>query len=94
MIPQEINANVFDGIDLSLCYLYVLENSYNYYIREAVWKDFNVRISGVEGVEVDATTKEVEGYYDLNGIRFEEPIRGQVNIVRYKDGTSQKIVVK
>ena len=94
VIPQEINANVFDGIDLSLCYLYVLENSYNYYIREAVWKDFNVRISGVEGVEVDAATKEVEGYYDLNGIRFEEPIRGQVNIVRYKDGTSQKIVVK
>ena len=45
-------------------------------------------------MEVDAETKEVEGYYDLKGIRLEEPIRGQVNIVRYKDGSSHKVFVE
>lgn len=48
----------------------------------------------VEGIAVDEATKEVEGYYDMNGIRLEEPIRGQVTVVRYKDGTSHKIVVE
>ena len=93
-IPQVINANVFENVDLSLCNLYVLENSYKFYIREPVWKDFIIKVAGVEGVLVDEATKEVEGYYDLKGIRLEEPIRGQAFIVRYKDGTSQKVVVK
>ena len=57
------------------------------------WQDFLIN-AGVDGVEVDEATKEVEGYYDLKGIRLEEPIRGQVTVVRYKDGTSQKVVVK
>ena len=54
------------------------------------WQDFLIGA----GVEVDAETKEVEGYYDLKGVRLEEPIRGQVNIIRYKDGTSHKIFVE
>ena len=48
----------------------------------------------MEGVKADETANEVEGYYNLNGVRLEEPARGQVTIVRYIDGSSRKIVVK
>lgn len=58
-------------------------------------KNFDIQdLGGVEGVKADETAKEVEGYYNLNGVRLEEPARGQVTIVRYIDGSSRKIVVK
>ena len=94
LTPQRINATVFNGVDVSYCTLLVPEESFDFYNHVTYWKDFFVKINSVEGVEVDEATKEVEGYYDLKGIRLEEPIRGQVNIVRYTDGTSQKAVVK
>ena len=93
-IPQQIEANVFAGVDISKCSLYVSEESYNLFIREPVWKDFIVKVAGVEEVEMDEATKEIEGYYDLKGVRLVEPVRGQVNIVRHTDGTSKKIIIE
>ncbi|MBO4380484.1 MAG: leucine-rich repeat protein, partial [Muribaculaceae bacterium] len=92
--PQPINETVFSGVNVKACSLYVMENSYYYYSNVVYWKDFLVKITGVEGVEVDEPQKEIEGYYDLKGIRLEKPIRGQVNIVRYTDGSTKKLVVK
>ena len=48
----------------------------------------------VEGVEADDETKTVAGYYNLQGVRIDNPERGQVSIVRYTDGTAKKIVVR
>ena len=92
--PQNIDNTVFSGVEIKNCFLYVGEGSYEYYKSAEHWKDFIVQIAGVEGVEVDGTTKEVEGYYDLKGVRLEEPACGQVNIVRYTDGTAKKIVIE
>lgn len=91
-VPQVINANVFENVDVTMCNLTVWDISYNFYIREPVWKDFIIKVASVEDIEADENAKEVEGYYDLKGVRLEEPIRGQVNIVRYTDGSTKKIV--
>ena len=50
--------------------------------------------TGIEVVEGTFTGEpEVMGYYDMSGRRLSVPCRG-VNIVRYSDGTSRKILVK
>ena len=51
-------------------------------------------VSQVDAVEFDETAKEVEGYYDLRGIRLKDPARGQTVIVRYTDGTARKVIIK
>ena len=50
--------------------------------------------TGIGFVSPDAQiTPTVEGYYDLNGRKFEAPQRG-INIIRYSNGTTRKIVVR
>ena len=44
-------------------------------------------------VEIEGTASAIWGYYDLSGRRLAGKQRG-VNIVRYSDGTSRKIMVK
>ena len=44
-------------------------------------------------VEIEGTAPVISGYYDLSGRRLAGKQRG-VNIVRYSDGTSRKIMVK
>lgn len=46
----------------------------------------------IGNVEVEGTVSSICGYYDLSG-RLAGKQRG-VNIVRYPDGTSRKIMVK
>ena len=46
----------------------------------------------IGNVEVEGTVSSISGYYDLGG-RLAGKQRG-VNIVRYSDGTSRKIMVK
>ena len=47
----------------------------------------------IGNVEVEGTVSVICGYYDLGGRRLADKQRG-VNIVRYSDGTSRKIMVK
>ena len=95
LTPQSIDSYVFYNVNIPACKLYVWHESLDAYKAANIWKYFDIQdMGGVEGVEVDAATKEVEGYYNLQGIRLNEPARGQVNIVRHTDGTTQKIVVK
>ena len=47
----------------------------------------------IGNVEVEGTAPAICGYYDLSGRRLAGKQRG-VNIVRYSDGTSRKIMVK
>ena len=91
-----LGEDVFKDVNKIMCALHVVPDFYANYCGSPQWNEFMSIIpdleAGVEGVEVDEATKEVEGYYNLKGIRLEEPIRGQVNIVRYKDGSTKKIV--
>lgn len=85
------------------CYL---ENNdyYIYWIDEVTDDDWNTEYmiktvkvsdltSGVEDIASDYTRKDIEAYYSLDGVRHECPVKG-VNIVRYTDGSSRKMMVK
>lgn len=48
--------------------------------------------SGVDSVIVD-NEREVIGYYDLTGRRYDVPQRG-LNIIVYSDGTTEKVVIR
>ena len=94
LTPQSISSSVFQRNPISDCRLLVDPSALPKYKSAAVWKEFLVEAAGVEGVEVDASTKEVEGYYDLKGVRLNEPLSGQFNIVRYTDGSAAKVFVR
>ena len=97
LAPQAVNETVFSGVNVSNCKLYVPEQSMNLYKEAAIWKDFIIEgFVGVEDIFIDSPSieKTVVGYYDLRGIRHDEPVRGQINIVRFSDGTAKKVIVR
>ena len=96
LTPQSlINSYVFYNVNIPACKLYVWHEAIDKYKEAAVWKDFDIQdLGGVEGVEADAKAKTVEGYYNLHGVRFDNPERGQVSIVRYTDGSTAKVFVR
>lgn len=49
--------------------------------------------TGIYGTEEKSAGLTITGYYDLNGQRSDVPVKG-VNIVRYADGSTQKVFVK
>lgn len=48
--------------------------------------------TGIDRTHV-INSDEVEGIYTTNGMKVDEPVRG-INIIRYKNGKTQKIIVK
>ena len=47
--------------------------------------------TGISSVSVD--NDDVEGYYNVKGVRNETPVKG-INIIRYKNGQTKKVVIK
>ena len=49
----------------------------------------------IEGMPVAPASSEIDGYYNLNGSRvsFRTACRG-IYLVKYKDGSFQKVIVK
>ncbi|GEM_PF-6318369 len=43
--------------------------------------------------DINTENRTISGYYNLNGIRLEAPVRG-INIVRYSDGSCEKMIVR
>lgn len=50
-------------------------------------------VTGIYDVQEDATPKTIIGYYDMQGRKLNDKIKG-MNIIRYSDGTASKIYVK
>jgi hypothetical protein len=51
-VPQSINANVFDGVDISKCTLYVPQGCKAAYEAAPVWKDFIIKeMAAPEGID-------------------------------------------
>ena len=96
LTPQSLfDTDVFFLVNIPACKLYVWHEAIDKYKEAAVWKDFDIQdLGGVEGVEADVEAKTVEGYYNLQGVRIDNPERGKVSIVRYTDGSAKKVVVK
>ncbi len=49
--------------------------------------------SGIDNVEAEGVNgAEIEAVYNLQGVRLEAPVKG-INIIRYTDGTTRKVIV-
>ena len=95
LTPQKADSYLFGNLDCKKCHLKVWHEVIDKYKEADVWKDFDIQdLGGVEGVEADAKAKTVEGYYNLQGVRFDNPERGQVSIIRYTDGSAAKVFVR
>ena len=61
-VPQSINANVFDGVDISKCTLYVPQGCKAAYEAAPVWKDFIIKeMARPEGIEQPTSDSSLKG---------------------------------
>ncbi len=94
--PPTIDEYTFDGISRETCVLNVPSGSKEAYQSAEYWKDFlNINekdFSGVEEIEADNLSGDIEvEYYNLQGVRINEPTPG-LYIVRRGDKTTKEIV--
>ena len=92
--------SIFYGLDLSSATLYVPAASLETYKATAPWSSFGKFVPltdeemGVEELTIDNGQLTMSaGIYDLNGRRLTKMQRG-LNIVRYADGTTRKVMIK
>lgn len=100
--PTDYNCvdNVFTFVPTS-CTLHVPVGCRSAYASCEPWNRFinivdDIDLTGIENVIVDSETKRsthITDYYNLQGQRMTESQRG-VNIVRYSDGTTKKVLMK
>ena len=53
--------------------------------------EYNEIIAGITGVQADEPV--VQSYYSISGVELSAPVKG-VNIVKYSDGTTRKVIMK
>ena len=78
------------------CKLEVPTGNVGAYAVADQWKEFFFIERGDfdDGIgEVKAEIATGEDYYDLNGRQLDKPQKG-INIIRYPDGTSRKVLMK
>ena len=77
--PPTCGNNVFYNVKTEACPLYVPTESLSLYKKAFVWRDFwniiSKDMSGVEETLIDENT-EPAMYYNLNGVRVENPEKG------------------
>ena len=95
--PPTLGEDVFHSDAYEKAIVYVPEGSVDSYKQDASWSKFkNIReydISGVDDVVAGEQNAVVVGYYNLQGVKSDEPWDG-LNIVKYSDGTSRKVMHK
>ena len=89
------DSNAFYQVDKSTCVLHVPVGCKEAYATTSPWNEFTNIVeevlTGIKGVENEV--KKADAYYNLQGQRMTEPQRG-LNIIRYSNGTSKKVLVK
>ena len=92
--PPTIYEHTFENITYAKAILYVPKGCVSIYEADPLWYPFyNILegdYNGIDDVITDAAARDVVGYYNLQGIRSDEPWEG-INIVVYSDGTRRKI---
>ena len=87
---------VFESSIFPWADLYVPMGSLSAYKNDAYWKQFKVikEFTPISNsIEIPITEKETGIYYSIEGKRLTEPQKG-INIVKMKDGTTKKVIVK
>lgn len=93
--PLTINENVFDGVNKANCSLFVPEGSVSKYKSAPVWSDFNISANGTDAISsvFAEGNNEIVDAYSVGGIRLPN-VRKGLNIVKMKDGTTRKIIIR
>ncbi len=95
--PPTCKGNsVFYGVNKKVCVLYVPEGTLQAYSTAYAWEDFfNIVDNQPNGIADIATNGNAEatGYYTTDGKLLGAQQRG-INIIRYSDGTTKKVLVK
>ena len=95
-VPQEISRNVFTGINMDSIHLEVPKYSISEYRKDHVWKYFNLP----EELETSTGIKEITAgngdyeVYSVDGRRLSGIERGRVLILKYRNGKTEKILIK
>ena len=94
--PPSCGTQALDDINKWECTLTVPERSLASYQQADQWKEFFF----IEGRNFDdgignvkSEIAQEEDYYDLQGRKIAEPQKG-INIIRYSDGSTRKVMVK
>ncbi len=93
--PPICSSNTFSSVSTGTCTLYIPLGTTKDYSIATGWKDFfdieEIDTSGIDSVSTDDA--DVTGYYTIDGKAVDVPQRG-INIIRYSDGTTRKILVQ
>ena len=96
IIPPTCGAQALDDINKWECTLIVPQDHIAAYQQADQWKEFFF----IEGGDFDDSIGEVkaeiatgEDWYDLNGRKLAAPQKS-INIIRYSDGSSRKVLLK
>ena len=93
--PQDCASDVFSIVKPN-CKLYVPEDSQDLYRVHKDWYAFNIQPLDSEALSVESIDNKkliIDNVYDLNGRKQEKMNRG-INIIRFKDGTTKKVMIK
>jgi len=96
IVPPTCGEKAFNGISKYLCKLYVNKDSKEAYSTANIWKDFKeILVLGDDvGIINIAKEENKEVYrYSESGIKISKPLKG-INIMRYNDGSTKKVIVK
>ena len=95
--PPSIMTATFDQNAFTQATLYVQTGKKEVYEQKNIWKDFSniveMDLSGMKSTTSSDSSKQADACYDLNGKQHDKMQKG-INIVRYNDGSSRKILVK
>lgn len=95
-IPVYLPDNAFNPKTYNEGTLYVPIGCANKYRNAPGWKQFkNIveEFSSLDGLSVDKSPVVELERYTINGIKIKNPISG-TNIIRFSDGTTQKVMIK
>ncbi len=96
--PTISSSSTFGGFDKSACVLNVPIGSKALYANTDYWKEFyNINevdfSSGIENINVDGKDVQEVDRFTLDGKKAQTPQSG-INIIKYNDGTTKKVLVK
>ena len=94
-IPPTCGSYVFYGVDTNTCKLYVPEGSKEVYSTADHWKDFMDiidNLAGIEDVIADEDADAPVEYFNLNGVRVDNPQNGIY--IKRQGKKIEKVIIK
>lgn len=94
--PHKINQYFFDNINYSTCTLHVPKGTREAYAAAYYWRNFAtiVEMDHQTGINAIETTEPVEAKsFAIDGTLIEGKKKG-VNIIKYNNGKTKKVLVK